>query len=30
MRRLLKAKEAGHEIGDTSTLDPMSFADEEE
>ena len=30
MRRLLKAKEAGEEIGDTSTLDPMSFADEEE
>ncbi len=30
MRRLLKAKEAGQEIGDTSTLDPMSFAPEEE
>ena len=30
MRRLLKAKEAGQDIGDTSTLDPMSFADEEE
>jgi acetyl-CoA synthetase len=30
MRRLLKAKEAGHEIGDTSTLDPMSFANGEE
>ncbi len=30
MRRLLKAREAGQEIGDTSTLDPMSFADEEE
>ena len=30
MRRLLKAKEAGHDIGDTSTLDPMSFADGEE
>ena len=30
MRRLLKAREAGQAIGDTSTLDPMSFADEEE
>ena len=30
MRRLLKAKEAGDEIGDTSTLDPTSFADEDE
>ena len=30
MRRLLKAKEAGQAIGDTSTLDPTSFADEEE
>ena len=30
MRRLLKAREAGQDIGDTSTLDPMSFADEEE
>jgi len=30
MRRLLKAKEAGQAIGDTSTLDPTSFANEEE
>ena len=30
MRRLLKAKEAGQEIGDTSTLDPTSFAKDEE
>jgi len=27
MRRLLKAQEAGEKIGDTSTLDPSSFAD---
>ena len=27
MRRLLKAKERGEEIGDTSTLDPTSFAE---
>jgi acetyl-CoA synthetase len=30
MRRLLKAKEAGQAIGDTSTLDPTSFAADEE
>ncbi len=30
MRRLLKAKEAGEEIGDTSTLDPTSFAKDED